>query len=50
MLGEEIGTPLPKGASPQVIEAGKRIVKARGAAALRQVAKMHFKTLQSVLG
>lgn len=48
-LGEEVGVELPKGASPQVIAAGKRLVAKHGEAALRQVAKLHFKTLESVL-
>jgi ribonuclease HIII len=49
-LGEEIGIDLPKGASSQVIEAGKRVVAKHGQDGLRQVAKLHFKTTQSVLG
>lgn len=49
-LGEECGVELPKGASPQVIQAGKRLVAKSGREALRSVAKLHFKTLQSVLG
>ena len=49
-LGSEAGVVLPKGASPAVIEAAKRIVQMRGADALRQFAKVHFKTTASVLG
>jgi len=49
-LGEEVGIELPKGASPQVIAAGKRLVAKSGPASLRQVAKLHFKTTQNVLG
>jgi len=49
-LGEEIGVELPKGASPQVVAAGKRLVQRSGSEALRQVAKLHFKTTQNVLG
>jgi ribonuclease HIII len=49
-LGNEIGMELPKGASSLVIEAGKRLVVKSGPIALRQVAKMHFKTAQTVLG
>lgn len=49
-LGEEIGIDLPKGASPAVIAAGKRVVQKGGTQALKQVAKLHFKTTQQVLG
>lgn len=49
-LGNEAGIVLPKGASPAVVEAAKRIVQIRGADALRQFAKLHFKTTASVLG
>jgi ribonuclease HIII len=49
-LGDEAGIELPKGASPQVIAAGKRLVAKSGSDALRQVAKLHFKTTQNVLG
>ncbi len=49
-LGQEIGMPLPKGASAQVIEAGKRLVASKGREALAGVAKMHFKTAGQVLG
>lgn len=49
-LSNECGVELPKGASPQVIAAAKRLVAAQGVSALRGVAKMHFKTTQQVLG
>lgn len=49
-LGDQFGTTLPKGASSQVIEAGKNFVRKNGQDALGQVAKLHFKTTQSVLG
>jgi len=49
-LGDEIGIELPKGASPAVIAAGKRIVQKGGVDMLRTVGKMHFKTAQNVLG
>lgn len=49
-LSNESGVELPKGASPQVIAAAKRLVSAQGASALRGVAKLHFKTTQQVLG
>lgn len=49
-LGQEFGVLLPKGASSQVIEAGRRFVAKYGEGPLSQVAKTHFKTTQSVLG
>jgi len=49
-LGDDFGVELPKGASPQVIAAGKRFVAKHGGGELRQVAKLHFKTINSVLG
>lgn len=49
-LGEEFGVELPKGASPQVIAAGKKFVSRHGLGELPKVAKMHFKTSQAVLG
>jgi ribonuclease HIII len=41
--------PLSKGASDQVVENAKRIVKQHGQDALTKVAKLHFKTTQKVL-
>lgn len=49
-LGEEAGMTLPKGASNLVIEAGKRYVVKHGKESLHQVAKLHFKTTQTVVG
>lgn len=49
-LSEEAGIALPKGAGPPVIEAARRYVAKHGAEALDKVAKVHFKTTQSVLG
>lgn len=49
-LGQECGVTLPKGAGPPVIDAAKRYVAKCGADALRNVAKTHFKTTQTVLG
>jgi len=49
LLGKGIGLALPKGASQAVIEAGIAVVKKHGAAALATVAKMHFRTAQTVL-
>lgn len=49
-LGEEFGMELPKGAGAGVPEAAKRFVQKLGAEALGNVAKLHFKTTQQVLG
>ena len=49
-LSDEIGTALPKGASPAVELAGRMIVKKHGKERLGSVAKLHFKTTQAVLG
>lgn len=48
-LSDEIGTTLPKGASPTVELAGRMIVKKHGEERLGFVAKLHFKTTQAVL-
>lgn len=48
-LSDEIGTALPKGASPAVELAGRMVVKKHGREKLGTVAKLHFKTTQSVL-
>ena len=44
------GVELPKGASPQVVEAARTIAARGGRDALEQVAKMHFATTEKVLG
>ncbi len=49
-LSGEIGTTLPKGASPAVELAGKMVVKKYGQERLGTVAKLHFKTTKAVLG
>lgn len=49
-LGEEFGMDLPKGASSPVLDAGRRFVAKHGAGELGKVAKLHFKTTQSVTG
>lgn len=49
-LGEELGIELPKGASAAVVETAKKVVAAKGPAALANVAKLHFKTTEKVLG
>ncbi len=43
------GLDFPKGASPQVREAGAALVRAEGPAALLDVAKCHFRTADAVL-
>jgi len=48
-LSAEVGTTLPKGASPSVALAAKMIVKKHGRERLDSVAKLHFKTTQSIL-
>jgi ribonuclease HIII len=48
-LSNEVGTTLPKGASPSVELAAKMIIKKHGRERLGTVAKLHFKTTQAVL-
>lgn len=48
-LGQEVGMTLPKGASSQVIKAGKELVAKKGEKILETVAKLHFKTREEVL-
>jgi len=49
-LSSRHGVALPKGASDAVITAGKGFVQKHGAEALGQVAKLHFRTTERVLG
>ncbi len=49
-LSDEVGTTLPKGASHAVELAGRMIVRKHGENRLGSVAKLHFKTTQTVLG
>ncbi len=49
-LGDDHGLDLPKGAGDPVDAAARRFVTLHGRAALRQVAKVHFKTTQKVTG
>ncbi len=49
-LSEDVGTTLPKGASPAVELAGRMVVKKHGEPRLATVAKLHFKTTKAVLG
>ena len=48
-LSDEVGTTLPKGASPAVELAARMVVKKHGRERLDSVAKLHFKTTQAVL-
>ena len=48
-LSSTFGGYLPKGANWNAVEAGARIVGREGKTALKDVAKLHFKTLQDVL-
>jgi ribonuclease HIII len=48
-LSNEVGTTLPKGASPAVELAAKMIIKKHGQERLGSVAKLHFKTTKAVL-
>ncbi|MGE0197847.1 MAG: ribonuclease HIII [Simkaniaceae bacterium] len=48
-LSEDYKISLPKGASAQVIQAGKKFVSAHGKEALNSVAKLHFKTIDQIL-
>lgn len=47
-LGEEMGIPLPKGASSPVLATGRRVFQEHGIDGLRKVAKLHFKTTGQV--
>ena len=44
VLGKRIGLKLPKGAGSPVLTAGRKLLQAKGRAALTEVAKLHFKT------
>lgn len=48
-LSDEVGTSLPKGASPSVELAARMVVKKHGRERLSTIAKMHFKTTVAVL-
>ncbi|MGQ0666941.1 MAG: ribonuclease HIII [Nitrospiraceae bacterium] len=48
-LSDEVGTTLPKGASPAVELAARMVIKRHGQDRLDSVAKLHFKTTQAVL-
>jgi ribonuclease HIII len=48
-LSDEVGTSLPKGASASVELAARMVIKKHGLDRLKTVAKVHFKTTESVL-
>jgi ribonuclease HIII len=48
-LSDEVGTALPKGASPAVELAARMVIKKHGRERLATVAKLHFKTTQAVI-
>lgn len=48
-IGKEYNIALPKGASKQVIEVAKELVKNKGAEVLIKIAKCHFRTTDIVL-
>ncbi|MBW2220575.1 MAG: ribonuclease HIII, partial [Deltaproteobacteria bacterium] len=47
-LNEEYGVTLPFGAGPQVITAAKKFTERHGREKLKEIAKLHFKTVQQV--
>ncbi len=49
-LSKEFEVKLPKGASLQVIKAGKELVRKHGKEVLGKVGKLHFKTTNAILG
>ncbi len=49
-IGQSVGTNLPKGASPAVIEVAQALVREKGKTVLSDIAKLHFKTTGHVLG
>jgi ribonuclease HIII len=49
-LGRSAGVRLPKGASSQVDAMARALVKAKGRGFLGEIAKVHFKTTQRVIG
>lgn len=49
-ISGDFGMQMPKGASQAVVETCKTLVQKNGSEVLQQIAKMHFKTTQIVLG
>lgn len=50
VLSEWLELELPKGASKQVIDAGKKLLREKGVSIFPEIAKMHFKTLDAITG
>jgi ribonuclease HIII len=48
--GKALGIPLPKGVSPAVKSAARKVVEKGGRDGLRAISKMHFRTSAEVLG
>ncbi len=48
-LSKQVGMDLPKGAT-HIIEPGRKLVAAKGEAVLGQVAKLHFRSTDKILG
>jgi ribonuclease HIII len=48
-LSTDLAIDLPKGASPKVIEQARKVVERLGENALKKIAKIHFKTTESVI-
>lgn len=48
-LSKSIGLELPKGASKLVVKIGQKLLRERGQAFLKEVAKVHFKTFNEIL-
>lgn len=49
-LSEEVGFTLTPGAGPPVIRTGRKVVERHGSDALARIAKVHFRTTQTILG
>lgn len=49
-LGEQAGVNLPLGAGPNVLKTARGLVQSRGPGVLQNLAKLHFKTTQQVVG
>ncbi len=49
-LSEDVGVTLTPGAGPPVIRTGRKIVQTHGRDALARIAKVHFRTTQTILG
>jgi ribonuclease HIII len=50
ILSKWLGVELPKGASSQVVQMGRKLLKEKGKEIFGQIAKKHFKTLDEIVG